>query len=339
MSILLAALTLSASLAAQDGGKIAWTGKSGDPKVAMAEANRQKRPMMLFFTSTGCGPCKKLSAGAFSDAAVVQAAERLTCVYIECDWGKSNADLSGLYKVDSYPTVLFCGPDGRPIAPLQSREPEAVAKQMTEVADKFGAKAEVPPQPIELASYAVPDAFRAGVALKKRVLLFFRDDSPASLSVATALTDPALKKILSGFALGSDVYTKGTGSSAKFDVTRAPTLLVLDPTVPKPEAKPLARIEGSRSARELIRELETLAPAEPGAPSADPRPAPKEPEEKLSDDEIDRRFIAARVGVAKDMMKQGKKDKAIEIYEDIIKTYPKHVDTVTVKKLLAEARK
>ena len=53
MSILLAVLTLSASVAAQDGGKIAWTGKSGDPKAAMADANRQNRPMMLFFTSVG----------------------------------------------------------------------------------------------------------------------------------------------------------------------------------------------------------------------------------------------------------------------------------------------
>ena len=39
------------------------------------------------------------------------------------------------------------------------------------------------------------------------------------------------------------------------------------------------------------------------------------------------------------MMKRGKKDKAIEVYEDIIKTYPKHVDTVAVKKLRAEAKK
>jgi len=53
MNILLALLTLSAAAAAQDGGKIAWTGKSGDPKAAMADAVRQKRPMMLFFTSVG----------------------------------------------------------------------------------------------------------------------------------------------------------------------------------------------------------------------------------------------------------------------------------------------
>jgi hypothetical protein len=283
-----------------------------------------------------------LSAGAFSDAGVVQAAERLTCVFIECDWGKSNAELSSLYKVTGFPTVLFCDPDGKPIGSLQSREPGDVAKQMLEVAAKFGAKAEVPVQPIEIRALPVPEAMAAGKRLKRPVLLFFRDDSPASLSVAKALADPLLKGILADFVPGSDVYTKGAGHSATYDVTRAPTLLVLNPTLAKPEEKPLARIEGSRSARELLRELEALvvrAPSDPGAPSGDSRTAPKEPEEKLSDDEIDRRFIAARVGVAKDMMKQGKKDKAIEIYEDLLKTYPKHVDTITVKNLLAEARK
>ena len=273
---------------------------------------------------------------------MVQAAERLTCVFIECDWGKSNAELSTLYKVTGFPTVLFCDPDARPIAQLQSHEPGAVAKQMLDVAEKFGSKAELPPQPIEIRALPVPEAMATGKRLKRPVLLFFRDDSPASLSVAAALADPLLKDILAGFVPGADVYTKGSGHSATYEVTRAPTLLVLDPTLPKPEEKPLARIEGSRSARELLRELEALAvrqPSDSGAPSTDPRPAPKVPEEKLSDDEIDRRFIAARVGVANDMLKRGKKDKAIEIYEDIIKTYPKHVDTVAVKKLLAEARK
>ena len=50
---LLALLALSASAAAQDGGKLPWSGKSGDPKSAMAEAKRQGRPMLLFFTSVG----------------------------------------------------------------------------------------------------------------------------------------------------------------------------------------------------------------------------------------------------------------------------------------------
>jgi hypothetical protein len=46
-------LGLAAAASAQDGGKLPWKGKGEDPKSAMAEAGRQGRPMMLFFTSEG----------------------------------------------------------------------------------------------------------------------------------------------------------------------------------------------------------------------------------------------------------------------------------------------
>jgi hypothetical protein len=47
-------LTLSLLLAlAQDGGKLDWKGKSGDPAAAMAEAGRLSKPLLLFFTSEG----------------------------------------------------------------------------------------------------------------------------------------------------------------------------------------------------------------------------------------------------------------------------------------------
>jgi hypothetical protein len=39
--------------AAQDGGKLDWKGKTGDIKAAMADAKRDNRPMLLFFTSAG----------------------------------------------------------------------------------------------------------------------------------------------------------------------------------------------------------------------------------------------------------------------------------------------
>jgi len=40
--------------AAQDGGKLDWKGKGKeDPKVAMADAKRHGKAMMLFFTSEG----------------------------------------------------------------------------------------------------------------------------------------------------------------------------------------------------------------------------------------------------------------------------------------------
>ena len=47
-------LGMAAAAAAQDGGKLAWKGKGKeDPKAAMAEAKRQGKPLMLFFTSEG----------------------------------------------------------------------------------------------------------------------------------------------------------------------------------------------------------------------------------------------------------------------------------------------
>lgn len=44
---------LAAPASAQDGGKLNWMGKTGDPKTAMLDARDQNRPIMLFFTSEG----------------------------------------------------------------------------------------------------------------------------------------------------------------------------------------------------------------------------------------------------------------------------------------------
>ena len=46
-------LGLAAVAAAQDGGKLDWKGKKEEPKVAMADAKRHGKAMMLFFTSEG----------------------------------------------------------------------------------------------------------------------------------------------------------------------------------------------------------------------------------------------------------------------------------------------
>ena len=38
---------------AQDGGKLDWRGKNDDPTSAMADARRQGKSILLFFTSEG----------------------------------------------------------------------------------------------------------------------------------------------------------------------------------------------------------------------------------------------------------------------------------------------
>ena len=276
---------------------------------------------------------------------MIQAADSLVCVFIECNWGKANADLSGRYGVGGYPTVLFCDPDGKAIGELNSHDPAAVAKQMQQVAAKFGAKPVAPvAEAKQITGMPIGEALAAGRKAKKPVAILFFDDSPASVTVHGALSDDLLKDSLSRVVFGLEEYRRGSPECVRFDVTRAPTLLVLDSALAKPEEKPLGRIEGSRGARELKRDLDSAlassgveVPAAP-ASSAEDR-GPRAPVEKLSDDELERKFIQARISAAMELKKKGKTDKAIETLEDVIKSYPKHVETLVAKKLLADMRK
>jgi thioredoxin-like negative regulator of GroEL len=276
---------------------------------------------------------------------VIQASQSLSCIFVDCDWGKKNSDLSDRYKVGGYPTVVFCDPEGKPLRHLQGQDPESVAKQMLEFSAKYNSKPDPKGAVPQISGKTFLQARAEARRSSKPVLFYFSDDSPASTSVNLALVDPLLRDTIGRFVLAKADYRKGSDECVKFDVSRAPTILVLDCTLEKPEEKPLARIAGSRSARELKRDLESSLGAERVAPDpttskpSSSSPGPKQPEEKLSDDELDRRFIQARLDVATDMIKRGNKEKAIEVLEDIIKTYPKHVETLVAKKLLEEIRK
>ena len=50
---LMLAVGLCGSVEAQDGGKIPWKGKRDDVKAALAEAQKEGRAVMMFFTSEG----------------------------------------------------------------------------------------------------------------------------------------------------------------------------------------------------------------------------------------------------------------------------------------------
>jgi hypothetical protein len=281
----------------------------------------------------------------------MKAAESLTCVFVECNWGKANTDLSERYGIGGYPTVLFCDSEGKPIAALGSREPADVVRQIRDAVQRIngnGAPAPAPAAAPQKTVYGLTIEKGATEARKagKPLLVVFYDESPASTSVHAALSDDYLKDTLAKFVLALSPYRKGADDALRFDVTRAPTILVLNPRQEKMEQNPLAKIEGSRSARELKRDLESAmllgtgegaGPAKrPGVDSSSP---PSEKGETLSDDEIERKFIKARIAASLELFKRGKKDKAVEALEDVIKSYPKHVETVTARKLLEEYRK
>ena len=334
---------LSSAAFAQDGGKVTWRGKGGQDQNAMAEARAQGRAMMLFFTSEGSEDCKILSQGALSDPKVVEASQQISCIWVECQGGKKNVEMAKAFDVTSYPTLVFCDPEGKSFGTIRDPRPKSLEKLIKALADKFPPITAENPVPT-LKGLVYSDARLAARRTGKPIAAFFYDDSPPSKSVSTALTDEAVKKLLEKFVFALIEFHRNSEEAAKFDVDRAPTILILDASLEKPEAKPLARIGGSRSSRELVRDLEdalalrggekTPEARKPEAPAKPPGPA-----ETLSDDVIDRRFIRARVSVALESAKKGKKEKAIEILEDVIKTYPKHVETVAVRKILEDLQK
>jgi hypothetical protein len=288
-----------------------------------------------------------LSAGAFSDPEVVKASDGIACIFIECNWGKANTDLSGRYGIGGYPTVLFCDSEGKPIGALDSRDPVEVARQIRDAVQKAGGKGGAAPAPVAektVRGLSIDKAPAEARRLGRLILLVFYDDSPASTSVHSALSDDYLKDTLGRFVVALSEYRKGSDDARRFDVSRAPTIFVLNPDLAKLEEKPLAKIEGSRSARELKRDLDSallLANSEGAGPTRRPglETPSAEPVEKMSDDEIERKFIKARIAASMELYRKGKKDKAVETLEDVIKSYPKHVETVTARKLLEEFRK
>ena len=331
-------------LLAQDGGKIAWKGKGAtDFSSELSEAKREGLPVLLLFTSEGSPAAKELSAGAFSDAGVVEASKRFVCLFVDCAWGKKNVEMSSRFRVTTYPTVVCCDSEGNVVGTLDVADAPSVARVLNRVADRFGPKGKAPDARVVMDN--LRKAQGVARAAGKGMMMIFRDDSPPSVSVTQSLGDPSLKEMLSRFLIAQTEYRKDSELCAKLDVTRAPTILVLNPALAKPEEKPVAKITGSRNPRELLRDLEAAwtdlkNATPPAAKESGGTPSAKAPaEEPLSNDQVERQFILARMAVAQDLAKAGKKDKAIEILEDLLQSYPKHVLTKDVRRQLDDLRK
>jgi len=194
-----------------------------------------------------------LSAGAFSDPAVMEASKKLMCVFVDCDWGKKNNDLSDKFNVRGYPTVVFCDPEGKQVASLGSREPSAVASQIAEVAKKYGGKGGF-------------ESFEKAVAVakeeKKPVLYVITKPGVAS-SLAAAVADPSLKELTDRFVIAQSEVGKDNADAKALSVTES-TLLVLDPGADL-KAKPLLKITGKKDLKEIRKQLEaTLKKFEEG---------------------------------------------------------------------------
>lgn len=194
-----------------------------------------------------------MSAGAFSDPAVMEASKKIVCVFVDCDWGKKNNDLSDKFSVRGYPTVVFCDPEGNKVGALGSREPSAVAAQIADIVKQFGKGG--------FESFA--KAAEAAKEEKKPVLYVFTKPGVAS-SLAAAVADPSMKDLVEKFVVAQAEISKDNADAKALSVTES-SLLVLDAGGDL-KAKPILKLTGKKDLKEVRKQLEaTLKKIEEGS--------------------------------------------------------------------------
>lgn len=100
----LAATTLGVSNA--HAAEITW---QQSINTAMAQAKKSKKPLLLNFSTTWCGPCQDMKRTTFKDAKVVAESKKWVMVHID---GDRQANVAAKYKVEGYPTMIILKPNG-----------------------------------------------------------------------------------------------------------------------------------------------------------------------------------------------------------------------------------
>jgi uncharacterized protein YyaL (SSP411 family) len=88
-----------------------------DYNAARREALEKSRPLLLDFGTVNCFWCKKLDASTFKDPAIVQFLNE-QYIPLKIDANR-DAALADLLQVQSYPTLILAGPDGKILDTLE----------------------------------------------------------------------------------------------------------------------------------------------------------------------------------------------------------------------------
>ncbi len=167
----------------------------------------------------------------------MKAAGKIVCVFVDCDWGQANKDLTDKYGIRGYPTVVFADPDGKEVGRLEDRSAASLIRQINDLAAKH----------TRAAAYAESweKALAQAKAESKPVVYVFLNEEDAR-----ALDDPSLRDFRSNF-----VFVKGDfrGEAAKRFGVAESGIVVFDPFSRKPEV--LRKITGKKTSTELRREL------------------------------------------------------------------------------------
>jgi thioredoxin-like negative regulator of GroEL len=130
-------------------GEIAWR---TDYDQAVREAAETNRPLLLDFGTKACVYCRKLDATTFRDAEVVRlVGEKFIPVKVDAERERR---LTQAMRVDSYPTLVAAGPDGKVVAVNAGYLDASSMRQFLQNAlMKLPAKAKPPAENKPAASY------------------------------------------------------------------------------------------------------------------------------------------------------------------------------------------
>lgn len=89
--------------------KIKWSSKYSE---ALSEAQKDKKPVLIYAYATWCGWCKKMERETCADKSIVKLTESFVCIKLNSE---EEEDFFSKFKVKEFPCVVFLNSDGTEI--------------------------------------------------------------------------------------------------------------------------------------------------------------------------------------------------------------------------------